>query len=508
MIDEISYRQVLPDRIRLVVTHHYLDPISDEYNYCADRSKYFLQNKSKYIIKRYPNDKTLHKMITDESITRNNPYIKNIRYRLWNPYSITMEYNFIERLLNYLMDFPDFDIKYYQSVMINEGNYINNKMWSKWNSHIVKNFYESITDEVMNLANTIWGYEFPEVMLKAKTVSIYNIEFNIDYFVGNHMSYDVMKQIEEFVLSPEGKKWLYETGALTGRIYGESPKKEITVDSEGLMESRTLKFFLSDNIFAKIYRKDRDDIRFEITFLGDFIKNKFNTRSYDEVYQRLRDKAKLFFKQSNFELIIKKSVDGSYSSKIPVVTKMYDILSVIDDNLPNFLEDVVNNTPISDPKLMTWIKRNKSLQGCYRRIERNDKVFFLMDIKKMYGKKQVDLLNEKLMNGSIDFETYNNEYKKVVDKFGIILFMKDLCSKIQDRIRQYDKRIFDHSITKDEYVKKVSHLYYLLKKLFSMDPKKMTDGKIRYRRSRHPEFIVNVYIDYLDEMINNLSKKY
>ena len=409
---EFNENPLIADRIQLSISIPYIlnkdDGQIDQYNYIQSVFKEYLSNKKESKVV-YDKRKHQYYIEIDECCYKSEfPFYSHITLRMDLPYTVTTEFNFTRLIRSFAEFESSFDRDLDKSIRVADDNYINKKIWPEWNSNTIKNLAENIPEYARRLADKIICEYVPDFDLKYNIVTVKQIEFNKDYFVGHHKSSDVLHQLMYYIISSSGVEWINKLSGYGISVYNTEKNESETLRFYGDLYNPTLKFPIAKGIYFKIYRKTTDHIRFEITFQKKFIIRKLGKQGFDFVYPRLRNIAKEFFRKSCFKDILQHAVDNSYSDHFAIIENTYNILDLSYPEISSIVDCVTFGNPISDSDTINFIKGNKRLRHLFDRR-------YLGDGKKIYvwNPKQNNKIKKPLLEKPPDWLLrLFNDYKK------------------------------------------------------------------------------------------------
>ena len=398
-INEIIERPLLMDRIQLSCSIPYIISLDrnkreitenkDELSYYQSVFYEYLKNKKEFGIYYDKAKKQYYIEVPESDYKKDFPYISHVRLRLDNPYTITIEFNFI-RFLKYTIE-PNsaYNKEYDLSIRITDDNYIDEKIWTNWDSHLIKNLALQIPDICKWFSEKIIKLYIEDFSRKYTVLTVKQIEFNKDYNVGHHNSADVLNELMKFIISSSGVEWINYLSGHAISVYKAKEKDNTARQFYGDHYNPTLKFFVAKGFYFKIYRKTTDHIRFELTIQKEFIKKKFKKHSFEYVKEPLRKIGKDFFKKSDFIGKLNESIDNSYSDHFSIVDNVYKFLDKTYPELSHITDCVSHLNPIQDPEVIHFIQSNKRLRPYFERLylKNGKKILIYSTIKKEVVRK-------------------------------------------------------------------------------------------------------------------------
>lgn len=375
---KVEDRPLLMDRIQLAVSIKYLvledkdkiriDENCDKVLYYQSIFREYLKEKKRNHIYYDKGKRQYYIEVPEEVYKESFPFVSHVRLRMDNPYTVTFEFNFIRYIKNIIGEVPDYDKRYDISIRVADDNYIDNNIWKKWDSKLIKDSALKIDSLALVLAHRIINEYVEDFEESYYHVTVKQVEFNKDYFVGHHNSADVLHEIMRFTLSASGVEWIDK---LSGRALSVYKAKSMDITNKQMYGDKynpTLKFHVAKGINFKIYRKTTDHIRLELTLQKVFILRKCKRHGYNDVIDRLRKLSKDFFKSADFKNIIDIAVSQSYSDNFSIVDNVYSFLDKHYPELSSIIDSVTFFNPIIEPDVMQFIRSNKKLSGYFERI--------------------------------------------------------------------------------------------------------------------------------------------
>jgi hypothetical protein len=391
---DITERSLLADRIQgscsipFIVSDCELN--LDELSFYQAISQCYLSDKKGFNV-RYDRIKSQYYIeVPEEVYLLKFPFFSHVRLRLDNPFTITAEFNFIRYIRHFAVyeecdneGFPvssgSYDREYDLSIRLADDNYIDSKVWKTYKSYLIKDIAFYIPDLFKQLSTHIINEYYTDFSRSYTVLTVKQIEFNHDYYVGSHKSSDVLHQLMYFIVSASGSEWIKKLSGLAVSVY----KCDESVCPEtrfyGDLYNPTLKFTIGKGIFFKIYCKTTDHIRFEITFTRQYIKRKYGKQGFDFVYEPLRHVAKSFFKKADFKNIIYSAIENSYSDNFSLYDNLCNFVYSYDPFLLSVADAVIYKRPVADFELIRYIKSNKNLRGLFVSVALNNSKVLVYD---------------------------------------------------------------------------------------------------------------------------------
>jgi hypothetical protein len=413
---EFNENPLIADRIQLSISIPFIlyqdKGEVDQYSYISSVFKEYLSNKLEYNVLYDKIKRQYYIGVDDDLYQLDYPFCSHTTLRMDLPFTMTTEFNFTRLIRMFSEKDPSFDIDLDKSIRIADDNYINKRVWPEWNSNTIMSLAENIPKYAVGLAEKIINEYIEDFDLKYKTVTIKQIEFNKDYFVGHHKSSDVLHQLMYYIISSSGVEWINKLSGYGLSVYNTEKNVSENLRFYGDLYNPTLKFPIAKGVYFKIYRKTTDDIRFEITFQKQFILRVLKKQGFDFVYPRLRKIAKEFFRKAEFKKILQYAVDNSYSDHFSIIDKHYEFMENINPELGNIMDSVTFGNPISDIETINFIKRNKNIRNLFDRkyLDNGRKIY-------VYNPKNSVKVKKPLMKKPDDFilklyQDYKKSYPK------------------------------------------------------------------------------------------------
>ncbi len=296
-------------------------------------------------------------------------FIWNPRVSLRKPFTVAVDYNCIRHILTLIKADSEsgYDKRYHESIQLHDDNFIDARIWPKWDSYLIQGIETSLRDMLISFADETFRYLVPEHDLVYTHVSLKHAEFNIDYNVGSNNSLALILAFQRFIFSARGSEWRseLESMSMVQRCSTTDFDKEIT--SQDGNDGHTFKFYISKGLSFKVYQKTTDHIRVELVFDGSFIQRRFRKYDIDVVYPALLQYSKEFFKEINFEAVLYLLSKQLWEDRNNIERKLYDILGKYDPSLLSVLDYVVHEQCISDRRLVTKISCDSRLRPLFKR---------------------------------------------------------------------------------------------------------------------------------------------
>lgn len=397
MINDLSIEEnyLLPDRIEFSVSTKFIvksDLDSRDFeSYCQAVFMEYLKDKKGYCIYKDKAKNQYYIQVPEDCYKERFPFISNVRLRINNPFTVTLEFNFARFIRYYVEDGSDFDKDYDLSIRVAEDNYINNRVWKGFDYNFIKECSDKLRFKAMDIADFIIGLYVEDFYLLYEIVTVKQIEFNKDYFVGHHRSSDVLHELKFFIISSSGVEWINSLSSVGVSVYNADKSNNVETRFYGDLHNPTFKFPIAKGIYFKVYRKNTDYIRFEITFTKEFIKKRFGRQGLNQVFDPLRKISKEFFRKADFKNVILNSVNRNYSYNFAIVDNIYNIIDRTYPELSSIIDSVSHLNPVSDPDVIRFINGNQRFRGLFVRktLSNGRKVLLFSDLKdKIFDKNK------------------------------------------------------------------------------------------------------------------------
>jgi len=368
----IIENSLLADRIQLSISIPFVlyedKGEIDIYSYIQSVFKAYLIDKKQYLV-RYDKHKYQYYIEIDpECYNSEFPFCSHTTLRMDLPYTVTTEFNFNRLIRLFAEKDSSFDFDLDKSIRVADDNYINKDIWSNWNSNTIKNLAENIPNYALGLADVVTNEYIPDFDFKHSIITVKQIEFCKDYFVGHHKSSDVLHQLMQFINSSSGVEWIRKLMGYGLSVYNTEQNDSESLRYYGDLYNPTMKFPIAKGIYFKIYRKTTDHIRFEITFQKQFILRRLGKQGFDFVYPKLRHIAKEFFRKADFRNILQIAIDNSYSDHFAIIDSIYKFTDKTIPELSSVLDSIIFGNPIVDKEIIDYIKGSKKLRTVFDRV--------------------------------------------------------------------------------------------------------------------------------------------
>ena len=355
---EIISRPMLADRLQISTSVNYQMDL-DNITYIEAVKRAYLGLKKDYNIK-FDGLSRQYYLKFDKILVPFYSYVGNPQMALGNPYTVRTEFNFIRMIRNFVKNDKTFDHKYDKKILINEDNYINRRIWGGWDAKVIKNLSKLIEGTCKSYAQEMVNFYIPDFDLEYKNVTLKHAEFNIDYSVGRNKASEFLHELHHFIISSEGVEWIKSLNGYALNFYSAQNTDIDNINAYGDLYNPTLKFYIAKGIFFKIYRKTTDDIRFEITFEGNYIKRKLKKQTFSFVYPELWQYAKSFFKKANFKEILEKVQNNCYADHFAIIDSIYKFLDEIYPELSYILDSISHGDAVTNPDAIRFIRTHRN----------------------------------------------------------------------------------------------------------------------------------------------------
>jgi hypothetical protein len=382
---EIEERRMLPDRIQLSNSirffneKNYQDKI--DYDNYRESTLLLLRNKDipksfhhekRYLIKdnaqrKQYTVKVYYAEIPESYYKDLYPYISHVRLRLDPPYTFTLEFNFIKYLKQYVSGSTSYDKSYNDSILIEDTNYIDDRIWHNWNNDFIKNLIAAIPTEISQFSGTLAKRLIPGFDQEYITLTIKQIEFNKDYYVGSNRAAEIQHRLVSYLSSYEGIDWLRGLTVYCVNSYKVDENKLPVLNHVGDLTCPTVKYFLADGLQFKLYRKTTDHVRLELTIYGNYILKKLKKQSWDFVLHKLFHIGKEFFRKTQFKQKIQIAFNQSYNDKYAYLDEILNYTYLHYPELNYIFDCLMHKTPVKDKRVIEFIKSNRSLYSYYQK---------------------------------------------------------------------------------------------------------------------------------------------
>jgi hypothetical protein len=352
---------LLADRIQICISIKYVAESSSYFDllpYCYAVLGEYLQSKKEFKIIFSSSNHQYYIEVPDDLYKEKYPYFSHLRLNMNSPFTLTVEFNFTRLIRSYAKDYKGFDSELDSMIRIAENNYVNRRIWHDWDSYLIERLVEDVYSICCSFANFIMGEYIEDFPFDYCQVTVKQIEFNKDFYVGRNRSAVVLKELQNFIMSASGVEWISALGGYAISYYESDGKITESARFYGDLHTPTLKIPISKGIFFKIYRKTTDDIRFEVTFKKRFILRNCKKSAFDFAYPILRACAKDFIRKAKFNDILKSAVDNSYPDRFSILERLYTFFDLTYPEFSIVLDCIMHGDPITNPKDIKIIRSN------------------------------------------------------------------------------------------------------------------------------------------------------
>ena len=136
----------------------------------------------------------------------------------FHPFTVYFKINFIRLLRSRIK--TGFKPVYDKKILLDEDNYLNYENWPYWDNNLVYGLLNELNDNCLNVATETLNHLLPGHQLEYKTVTINQVETNVDYYVGRNNSLFVMDEFAKFIFSNDGKNFVKDMGSIAVKHRG------------------------------------------------------------------------------------------------------------------------------------------------------------------------------------------------------------------------------------------------------------------------------------------------
>jgi len=459
---KISSRPALPDRIQLVITPKILDLLHGDENNKRSMKNDINKKLSEILInngkekgfekKPYFKDDNRNAHYTFK-IDSEYDYISKIHIDCYAPFHIALTLNFNRYLRSILLSDPEkynFDIEYDKKIKLDADNYINKEIWKGWNDALIGQLLHDLKSHILRISDKIMYDIYSLFEHKYENVTVKQIEMCKDYFVGNNQSLTISELLNKHIHTAYGQRFINDIESTS--YYHRVPKIKIDdgFSCKHKNECSSIQFQIGNNLFYKIYRKDKDHIRCEITAKNKFIKNRFKTKyeygfdknlkytnNSSDIYKILPSMKKLskdIFKGSNFENFVSKMYDQNKrlldTHKINIVndflekSKQYELQHIIDC--------VANDVQITNAAAISYLKRHRDVRlNFYRSYNGNGRSSYIYDPVKAMNQRN-EMIQKRLAKPNVINVIDEHKIKKIYQRK-----QNNLVKSLNDQKRKF-----------------------------------------------------------------------
>jgi|GEM_PF-3015874 len=373
---QIHDRPLLVDRIQIVCSPDFFIVSNDEKSNEIKKKLIGLsKDDSNVRIKKFHSRRgnKFHYMImfnNDHDVMKKYSYISNVRLDAIQPFTLSFQFNFIRYIREKIHDDPHFRQDYDEGIMLDDDNYLNYEVWPYWNNNLIYDSFHELKEVCEEIYNSIILELLGEIRYICHNVTVKQIETNIDYYVGTNMSILLMDRFPEYLVSDDGREFRKTLGEIA--LKHRSPLKEI----DGLQtitknETESISIDIGRGLTFKIYRKDKDHIRAELTFFRDYLNRKFTKKDIDHVVKPLLEFSKKYFKDLFledylFHILSEKKNVLVYNQLLDV----YTCFEIAKPEINDVINAILNRARIYDTSTKRFIRSNQGLK--YQFVNRRD----------------------------------------------------------------------------------------------------------------------------------------
>jgi hypothetical protein len=370
---DIHSRNLLIDRIQLSVIPSYSYLINNVK--CNDLKILIIKNRKEkgFDFKRFTsNDKLYYQVVLPDFDDL--PFISDIKVSAFVPFTVSFKLNFIRLLRSKIKVFDNFRFDYDKDILLDEDNYLNYENWPYWDNNKICDLINELKFICIDVANKSLNKIVYDNNLVYEKVTVSQIETNVDYFVGVNNSFYMMDKFCSFIGSDKGKDfrdYIKEIG-INCRL--PDYDKEFDPTKFNKNESFSIQFQINEGVFLKIYRKDRDHIRAELSFNKSVLEKKFKvkniingknkiskSRDIDRIVKSVCEFSKNYFKKLDLEnLFIDIMSDKCNLKVVNQLSILNDFFNISDPRMLPIIDNVLNGLPVKDPDSIRLLQRNKN----------------------------------------------------------------------------------------------------------------------------------------------------
>ena len=294
-------------------------------------------------------------------------FIWNTRISLRKPFSVVVDYNVIRNILTLIKGKPDggYDERYHRSVQLHDDNFIDARVWLKWDDVLVFDIVDNIRSRCLDYASLMFGYLVEGHELVYSIVSLKYAEFNVDYYVGSGNSLPLILAFSRFIYSERGLQWRSEIESISMVQQSSGGAFDRKITNQDGHDGHTFKFNITKGLSLKVYQKSFDHIRVEFGFEKSFIQSRFKVVAFDVVYPALYEFSQSLFKEINFEGILYMLSKEVSDDKTVKEEKIIDFLRHYDSELLYIANTVICEQAVSDSKTVHRIKSDVKLRRLF-----------------------------------------------------------------------------------------------------------------------------------------------
>lgn len=294
--------------------------------------------------------------------------------------------------------------------MLDENNYICKKIWADWDTNFIYDLKNDLQNIILKIVDKIIYELYPAYDIAYNKVTVNQIETNKDLDVGIQKSLYYINRFSDYINTDIGLNFQKKINAiaLKHRIPYKLSEKETTINKN---ETVSIQFEICKGLKAKIYRKTKDHIRFELTFEKTYLKRKFRKYDYENtnkvssstnikrIIKPVMEFSKDFFKDVNItDYLINITKENKYNLVFNQLNPVYEYFRSTKPEINDMIDCIGNKTPITDKETIDYIGKNKVHTKKYKRkYNKNGRKFLVL---KQTGKrypKEIVWKNEKMI---------------------------------------------------------------------------------------------------------------
>jgi len=367
---DVHCRPLLMDRIQLSVIPSYSYLVDNII--CSDYKQLIISSRKEkgFNSKRFNNDNKLYYMVIIPNF-EDMPYVSDIRVSAFVPFTVSFKLNFIRLLRSRINNFDNF--RYDYDILLDENNYLNYENWPYWDNNKVYDLINELELICIGIADRSLKNLIQDHNLIYEKVTVSQIETNVDYYVGKNNSYYLMDKISNFIGSDLGKDFRDNIREIGVNCRLPEYNNDYNPTKLNKNESFSIQFQINDGVFLKIYRKDRDHIRAELTFSKDILEKKFKvknkvngktkiskSRDIKRILNPVCEFSKRYFKKLDLENLFAGIMLNKFNLKVVNQLKLlYDFFDISDSRMLPIINNVLNGLPVRDPKSIKFLQNNR-----------------------------------------------------------------------------------------------------------------------------------------------------
>jgi len=306
-------------------------------------------------------------------------YVSDIKISTYHPFTVTFKVNFIRILRHTIKNGAGFRKDYDKDILLDEDNYLNYENWSKWDNNIISETINQLYDLCISIASNVMYDLICRNPIRYQNVTVTELETNIDYFVCIGNSLDCIERFAKWIDTDDGDDFKKGVSEIAMRYKMPYDDKIDKVTSKVKNESVSVQFKIGNGLYFKVYRKDRDHIRVELTFKRDCLRSRFKekVRKDDDTYviktsrniKRIAkatiEFSKMLFKDADMESILLNILKGEQRVYDNKIAELYRFNNMWNSELNNIYDHILYGYPITDVETLKFIRRRKMLRRCF-----------------------------------------------------------------------------------------------------------------------------------------------